>query len=75
MLLRKLKMNVIASLRPQQKKNCRESESESYSFDRFGVSCENAQTVQFLGGVEKCPVTQKTALSLANRSTHELQLN
>jgi len=44
------------------------------SFDRRGFSC-NARTVQFSGGVEKCPVTQKTALPLANCSTHELQLN
>jgi len=36
------------------------------SFDRRGVSCKNARTVQFSGGVEKCPVTQKTALPLAN---------
>jgi len=43
------------------------------SFDRRGVSCKNARTVQFSGGGEKCPVTQKTALSLANCSTHELQ--
>ena len=42
------------------------------SFDRCGVSCKNAQTVQFSGGIEKCPVT---ALPLANCSTHELQLN
>jgi len=25
------------------------------SFDRRGVSCKNARTVQFSGGVEKCP--------------------
>ena len=31
------------------------------SFDSRGVSCKNARTVQFSGGVEKCPVTQKTA--------------
>ena len=30
------------------------------SFDRRGVSCKNARTVQFSGDVEKCPVTQKT---------------
>ena len=45
------------------------------SFDRRGVSCKNARTVQFSGGVEKCPVTQKTALPLTNCSTYELQLN
>ena len=45
------------------------------SFDRRDVSCKNARTVQFSGGVETCPVTQKTALPLANCSTHELQLN
>ena len=44
------------------------------SFDRRGVSCKNARTVQFLGDVEKCPVTQKTALPLANCSTHEVQV-
>jgi len=33
------------------------------------------ESVQFSGGVEKCPVTRKTALPLANCSTHELQLN
>jgi len=44
------------------------------SFDRCGVSCKNARTDQFSGGVEKCPVTQMTALPLANCSTHELQL-
>jgi len=27
------------------------------SFDRRGVSCKNARTVQFSVGVEKCPVT------------------
>jgi len=32
------------------------------SFDRRGVSCKNARTVQFSGGDEKCPVTQTTAL-------------
>ena len=32
------------------------------SFDRRGVSCKNARTVQFSGGVENCPVTLKTAL-------------
>jgi len=42
------------------------------SFDRHGVSCKNALTVQFSGGVENCPVTQKTALPLANCSTREL---
>ena len=26
------------------------------SFDRRGISCKNARTVQFSGGVEKCPV-------------------
>jgi len=55
----------------------RESESESRSsksFDRRGVGCKNARTVQFSSGVEQCPVTQKTALPLANCSTHELQL-
>ena len=44
-------------------KKLRESESESRSskvIDRRGVSCKNARTVQFSGGVEKCPVTQKT---------------
>ena len=35
------------------------------SFDRRGVSCKNARTVQFSGGVEKCPVTQKTALPVS----------
>jgi len=45
------------------------------SFDRHGVSCKNARTVQFSGGVENCPVTQKTALPLTDCSTHELQLN
>ena len=44
------------------------------SFDRR-VSCKNARTVQFSGGVEKCPVTQKTALPLVNCSRLELQLN
>ena len=43
------------------------------SFDRRGVSCKNARTVQFSGGDEKCPVTQTTALPLANCSTHELR--
>ena len=32
------------------------------SFDRHGISCKNVRTVQFSGGVEKCPVTRKTAL-------------
>ena len=45
----------------------RESESES--------RCKNARTVQFSGGVEKCPVTRKTALPLVNCSIFELQLN
>jgi len=45
------------------------------SFDRRGVSCKNARTVQFSGGVEKYPVTQKTAVPLANCSLHKLQLN
>jgi len=38
------------------------------SFDRRGVSCKNMWTIQFSGGVKKCPVTQKTALPLANCS-------
>ena len=42
------------------------------SFDRRGVSCKNVPTVQFSGGVKKCPATQKTALPLANCSTHQL---
>ena len=49
------------------RKKLRESESESRSSKvvwqaQSFVSCKNARTVQFLGGVEKCPVTQKTAL-------------
>ena len=60
-------------------KKLRERESESRSskvvWQARGVSCKNARTVQFSGGVEKCPVTQKTELPLANCSTHELQLN
>jgi len=45
------------------------------SFDRRGVSCKNARTVQFSGGVAKCPATRKTALPLVNCSIFELQLN
>jgi len=39
------------------------------------VSCKNARTVQFSGSVEKYPVTQKTALPLADCSTPKLQLS
>ena len=39
----------------------KESHAAVKSFDRRGVSCKNARTVQFSGVVEKCPVTQKTA--------------
>jgi len=41
------------------------------SFDRRGVSCKNARTVQFSGGLEKCPVTQKTTGTLCSeKNTH-----
>ena len=36
------------------------------SFYRRSVSCKNARTVQFSGGVEKCPVTQKLRASIVN---------
>ena len=59
-------------------KSCRKvkvSHAAVKSFDRRGVSCKNARTVQFSGGVEKSPVTQNIALPLALCSTHEPQLN
>jgi len=60
---------------PQQKAavKVKVSHAAVKSFDRRGASC--ARTVQFSGSIEKCPVTQKTALPLANCSTHDLQLN
>ena len=78
-------MNVIATLQSidfdnvaATAKSCgkvKVSHAAIKSFDRRNVSCKNARTVQFSGGVEKCPVTQKTALPLTDCSTHELQLN
>ena len=41
------------------------SHAAEKSFDRGSVSCKKGRTVQFSGGVEKCPVTQKTVLPLA----------
>ena len=32
------------------------SHAAEKSFDRRGVSCTNVQTVQFSGGVKKCPI-------------------
>ena len=46
------------------------SQAAVKSFDRRGVSCKNARTVQFSGGVKKCPVTRKTALPLDHPTQH-----
>jgi len=52
-------------LQPQQKAagKVKVSHAAVKSFDRRGVSCKNALTVQFSSGIEKCPVTQNIALS------------
>jgi len=66
-------MNVIATLQSidfkvtATAKSCgkvKVSHAAVKSFDRRGVSRKNARSVQFSGGVEKCPVTRKTALPL-----------
>ena len=45
-------------LQPQQKNRgkVKVSHAAVKLFDRRGVSCKNAQTVQFSGGIEKCYV-------------------
>jgi len=40
------------------------------SFDRRGVSCKNARTVQFSGGGEKCPVTRTVSAPKDNIRRH-----
>ena len=68
-LLLLLRVNVIATLYSidfkvaATAKSCvkvKVSHAAVKSFDRRGISCKNAQTVQFSGGVEKCPVTRIT---------------
>jgi len=50
--------NIIVNRRLQPQQNAavkvKVSHAAVKSFDRHGVSCKNAQTVQFSGDVEKC---------------------
>ena len=60
-------------------KKLRERESESRSskvvWQARGVSCKNARTVQFSGGVERCPVTRKTVSKFFQVSLLLLQIS
>jgi len=41
------------------------------SFDRRGVSCKNGRTVQFSGGVDKCPACSSSSSSSSSNNNND----